>query len=459
MKLRTREGHALRLTPDHLVLSVSERTRYRRETEWRKAQDLRPGDEIVLHNNADLTEWAGPHSQSEGYLIGLLLGDGTLKTDKAILGAWDPMVAKVANGETLQSHGVRTMMDAAHAAALTLPHRADFSGWLTVAGQPGHYRLALGALKTLAHELGMAPGNKTLTPEIERCSSAFYRGFLRGLFDADGSVQGAQAKGVSVRLTQVSLAVLEGTQRMLGRLGINSTIYRNRRAGGPRALPDGKGGSKEYLTQPLHELIISGANLATFATRIGFSDADKGERLKQSLNAYQRTLNRDRFVATVESLEEDGIEAVYDVTVSEVHAFDANGLYVHNCAEQPLPPYGCCCLGSIDLTKFVKNPFAENNVFDFEHFGKVVTVATRMLDNVLDVTAWPLKQQHEEAMNKRRVGLGFTGLGDALIMLRLRYDTLEARQMAAKISEAMRDHAYRASAELAREKGAFPLFN
>lgn len=129
------------------------------------------------------------------------------------------------------------------------------------------------------------------------------------------------------------------------------------------------------------------------------------------------------------------------------------------CAEQPLPPYGCCCLGSIDLTKFVKHPFAENASFDYEHFGRVVAVATRMLDNVLDVTAWPLKQQHEEAMNKRRVGLGFTGLGDALIMLRLRYDTAEARQMAAKISEAMRDHAYRASSEIAREKGAFPLFN
>ena len=129
------------------------------------------------------------------------------------------------------------------------------------------------------------------------------------------------------------------------------------------------------------------------------------------------------------------------------------------CAEQPLPPYGCCCLGSIDLTKFVKQPFAENASFEYEHFGRVVAVATRMLDNVLDVTAWPLKQQHEEAMNKRRVGLGFTGLGDALIMLRLRYDTAEARQMAAKISEAMRDHAYRASSEIAREKGAFPLFN
>ena len=129
------------------------------------------------------------------------------------------------------------------------------------------------------------------------------------------------------------------------------------------------------------------------------------------------------------------------------------------CAVQPLPPYGCCCLGSIDLTKFVNKPFAEKAEFNFEHFGRVVAVATRMLDNVLDVTAWPLKQQQEEAANKRRVGLGFTGLGDALIMLRLRYDTPEARQMAAKISEAMRDTAYRASADLAREKGAFPLFN
>ncbi|HEX6156117.1 MAG TPA: adenosylcobalamin-dependent ribonucleoside-diphosphate reductase [Burkholderiales bacterium] len=129
------------------------------------------------------------------------------------------------------------------------------------------------------------------------------------------------------------------------------------------------------------------------------------------------------------------------------------------CAEQPLPPYGCCCLGSIDLTKFVRNAFEQNAFFDFEAFGKVVAVATRMLDNVLDITAWPLKQQHEEAMAKRRVGLGFTGLGDALIMLRLKYDTDEARQMAARISENMRDHAYTASAELAKERGAFPMFN
>jgi len=129
------------------------------------------------------------------------------------------------------------------------------------------------------------------------------------------------------------------------------------------------------------------------------------------------------------------------------------------CGEQPLPPYGCCCLGSVDLTKFVASPFTEKASFDFEKFGKVVAVAIRMLDNVLEVTAWPLEQQRQEAMAKRRIGLGFTGLGDALVMLRLRYDTDAARAMASRIAEAMRDHAYGASGALAVEKGAFPLFN
>src|SRR4029079_15137554 len=85
-----------------------------------------------------------------------------------------------------------------------------------------------------------------------------------------------------------------------------------------------------------------------------------------------------------------------------------------------------------------------------------VAVGVRMLDNVLDVTAWPLPQQRKEAMDKRRVGLGFTGLGDALIELELRYDSDEGRAMAARIAEAMRDAAYMASIDIAKEKGAFP---
>lgn len=129
------------------------------------------------------------------------------------------------------------------------------------------------------------------------------------------------------------------------------------------------------------------------------------------------------------------------------------------CAEQPLPPYGCCCLGSIDLTRFVREPFSAKPEFDEAGFAEVVAVATRMLDNVLDVTPWPLPAQQQEAANKRRVGLGFTGLGDALVMLNLRYDSSEARDMASRISEVMRDAAYAASSDIAAERGSFPLFN
>ncbi|BCK88189.1 hypothetical protein MIZ01_1990 [Sideroxyarcus emersonii] len=129
------------------------------------------------------------------------------------------------------------------------------------------------------------------------------------------------------------------------------------------------------------------------------------------------------------------------------------------CAEQPLPPYGCCCLGSIDLTRMVKNPFSKHASFDHEPFRQLVRVAVRMLDNVLDVTAWPLPEQQLEAQNKRRVGLGFTGLGDALVMLGLRYDTDEARAFAADITRVMRDEAYLASVDLAVERGKFPLLD
>lgn len=129
------------------------------------------------------------------------------------------------------------------------------------------------------------------------------------------------------------------------------------------------------------------------------------------------------------------------------------------CGEQPLPAYGCCCLSSVNLTQMIVNAFKDDARFDEKKFREVVAIAVRTLDNVLDRTAWPLEQQRTEAMNKRRVGLGYTGLGDALIMLGLRYDSQEGRDMAERITEIMRDEAYMASVELAKEKGAFPLFD
>src|SRR5688500_5039224 len=457
--LRTREGHAPKLTPDHQVLRIWQKTAARLETEWVRASALMPGDIVALNDHRCVVRWEGAHTFDEGLLIGMLIGDGHLKENIAVLGAWDPGIARAAHGNEHLAPGVASIMAAAEAAAMRLKHRSDFSGWTEVRGQPGHFRLKMRALRDLAYSLGMRHGHKKVTPQIERASSDFHRGFLRGYFDADGSVQGDQAKGVSVRLAQVDLAALEAVQRMLGRLGIASTIYKYRRQAGEKLLPDGKGGQRSYPTQALHDLVIAGDNLRRYADIVGFSDVEKSTRLEVALASYVRSLNACRFLATFESLESAGREEVYDVSIPEVHAFDANGLYVHNCGEQPLPSYGCCDLGSIDVARFVKNAFAEDAAFEFEAFGRAVEVSIRMLDNVLDVTPWPLEQQRTEAMAKRRVGLGFTGLGNALAMLRLKYDTREARDMAARIAEFMRDRTYLASVELAKERGAFPMFN
>src|SRR5690554_6195562 len=129
------------------------------------------------------------------------------------------------------------------------------------------------------------------------------------------------------------------------------------------------------------------------------------------------------------------------------------------CGEQPLPDYGCCCLGSLNLTAYIRSPFSDAAEFDYEEMRKATKLAVRMLDNVLTATKWPLEAQKREADAKRRLGLGFTGLGDTLIMLGKRYDSEEGREAAARFAQEMRDAAYEASVELARERGPFPLFD
>ncbi|MGQ0586334.1 MAG: adenosylcobalamin-dependent ribonucleoside-diphosphate reductase, partial [Gammaproteobacteria bacterium] len=129
------------------------------------------------------------------------------------------------------------------------------------------------------------------------------------------------------------------------------------------------------------------------------------------------------------------------------------------CGEQFLPPHGCCCLGSINLARLVSEPFTENARLEYPKLRELAGTAVRMLDDVLDVTYWPLPEQRREAQAKRRLGLGFTGLGTALMMLRIRYGSEEGIATAAQIARELRDAAYRASVELARERGAFPLLD
>ena len=129
------------------------------------------------------------------------------------------------------------------------------------------------------------------------------------------------------------------------------------------------------------------------------------------------------------------------------------------CGEQPLPPYGACLLGSINLARLVKDPFETDADLDIDGLGKLVATAVRMMDNVVDASEFPLQAQAQEAQAKRRIGLGVTGLADALLMTGLRYGSDEAARQTDRWLHAIARAAYLASVELAKEKGAFPLFD
>jgi ribonucleoside-diphosphate reductase alpha chain len=455
VELQTQEGHRLKLTSDHRLRKVTSFSRYTTETEWCEAGQLRSGDRVLLNDHRRNPEWAGSYTRDEGYLMGLLLGDGTLKQNEAVLSVWKQRA--VANGvDGALNHGVEAVMAEALAAARQLPHRADFQGWHEVAGR-NEFRLTTAAIRDVALELGMEQGNKHISEKMEKGSSNFHKGFLRGLFDADGSVQGSQSKGVSIRLAQSDLNTLEATQRMLLRLGIASTLYSDRRPAGTTLLPDGKGGSREYATRAQHELVISGDNLPLFREQIGFADSEKMQRLDGALSRYKRSLNRERFTARVAAVVPAGIADVYDVQVPGINTFDANGLHAHNCGEQGLPPYGACLLGSINLTKFVLDPFTDKARFDWDSYRKTVAIFTRMLDNVVEINGLPLEQQRAEIESKRRHGMGYLGLGSTCTMMRLKYGEQASLEFTEKVTRELALVGWRTGVELAKEKGAAPI--
>jgi ribonucleoside-diphosphate reductase alpha chain len=459
VELRTQEGLRLRLTANHRLRKIVRRTRWSNAWEWVEAGSLMSGDEVLIHDHRAAPAWGNPadaeRDDAEGYLLGLLIGDGVVKADTAILSVWPG--ARVVNGDE-ERPGTRGIMRAARDAIGFFPHRADFKGWMEVRGR-GEWRLKSAALKTLATEHGLAPRAKTITPEMECRSRAFHAALLRGLFDTDGSVQGTQDKGVSLRLAQSDLGLLEAAQRMLLRLGIASVLYRERRGAGMRPLPDGRGGKTLYAIKAQHELVIAGDNLAIFAGHIGFRDTAKSVRLTAALGGYKRNLNREPFVATVEAIAPAGTAEVFDAAIPGLNAFDANGFWSHNCGEQPLPPYGACLLGSVNLAKLVKHPFEDDAALDEDELARLTRTAIRFLDDVIDVSRFPLEEQRAEAFAKRRIGLGVTGLADALIFCRSRYGSAESLALIERWLTVLSQAAYAQSVELAKEKGAFPLFD
>ena len=287
-KVRTKQGWELRATEDHLVMSSEG---------WVPVKNLKEGDSLFLHEHTNIS-WGGSGTEDEGYLLGFLVGDGSICQTQwgelAQLFSWD------------QDIGSCEVREYTENIVKDFPHRSDWGGWGYNGGK-GRQRLACKSLTQLAASYGIVKGNKTITVQVEETSSAFYAGFLRGLFDADGSVN---PDSHCIFLSQSNERMLKSVQRMLSRLGILSSVY--------------YGGREEEWV-----LYIGGVDAQEYMKRVGFRNTRKRDSFLE--NKWLRGPYKRKPLAVVTEIVPEGVEDVYDVSVEDVHAFDANGFYVHNC--------------------------------------------------------------------------------------------------------------------------------
>lgn len=270
--------------------------------------------------------------------------------------------------------------------------------------------------------------------------------WLAGILDSDGCVNGNYCSGFTI--SSINKQFLLNIQFMLQTLGCNSKVLLEHKAQ-KRMMPDGHGGQKEYQCQASYRLTLS----KYYITHILYDLGLKTERLKQLPKAER---NSENLIYIKNLVILDYKEDVYCFTEPKNHSGIFGGVFTGQCGETSMPIYNVCDLGSIKLSTFVDNAFTDKAEFNFKQLKEAIITGIRFLDNVLDCTKLPLEKVKKNVKAERRIGLGFTAYADMLVKLGIKYGSVEAIEFTKKLGEFFRNESYRASIEIAKEKGSFP---
>ncbi len=468
-KVTFSDGGELKATADHKLKVVMDK-----KYAWVKVANLKKGDKVVVIDNTfydtkksleispEVRLYAERYGinidllsdREFGFIFGVAIGDGYFRQIGKKYG--HQLKIAVGRGEKEWKEILIKLFEKIGAS----PSYAKYEHQLTYADGTvvthGSEQLLFYKFANILGLLGL-PKKKSPDKEIPQVwfnlSLDFQRGLLDGLFSTDGNVS-LKSYDPLLRLTSASLKLLRQVRLLLLNFGIHSRIYSYTRK---KTVYDGRDLTG---TGVKHELVIMNEGIARFYREIGLTHPQKRKKLKEIFEKYYFMGGTN--LAQVVKVEDTGeYEEVYDVYEPETLTWVTNGYVSLDCGEEGLPAWGVCNLGSINLSALVKGDGIEKKGrFDWKTLRKLVRIAVRFQDNVVDMDPYVFEGIRKTQLEgERRIGLGTMGLGDTLIKLHLRYGSKESLKFIDKVYRVIRDEAYKASAELAREKGAFPKFD
>lgn len=433
-ELTTKNGYTLKLTADHKVW-----TQNRGDV---PAKDLTTEDMLVLTPGLF---GQGHLDQKMAELLGLALGDACKAND-----AQGVITATMASSESEILGEYIDYID-------SLKRNQKIAGvrFAETGSRTATFAEVVVSVVDQYAVLNKGSEQKTFLSTVFCLDRSSAAALLRGLFTSDGTVANDGAKSQYVALDSISLPLLKQVQKLLLSFGIKSKLHQNRHDEKTESLlPDEKRGVKISPVQERHSLRISRSSRVLFETEIGFHPkSGKAETLRK-LNESIGTC-RDELIDGFDSLTPLGTQKVYDLTEPLTHHFVADGIVIHNCSEYMHLDDSACNLSSLNLTKFYDE---STGIFDVEKYRHACEIFILAQEILVDAASYPTKPIAKNSHDYRPLGLGYANLGTLLMVMGLPYDSAEGRGICAALTAIMTGRAYKRSAEIASQKGAFPGF-